>query len=337
MLHLVRMARGLTQSELSQRSGVSQAVLSKVESGGADLDPARVGELARALKVPVARLTTQGVGDGVLSACAFHRKRASLAVSDAKRIRAVLNLRRLQVEGLVSPHDVAVTLPRRRPSDDGWDSPETIALEVRETLGLAGGPIRDLVAAVEATGAIVMLANLGAARIDAIGSWPAGHRPIFMINATTPADRRRFSLAHEVAHAVLHEIPGPEQEAEADRFASELLMPASAIRAELSCLDLPRLATLKARWGVSMAALVRRAHDLNTISDYEYKQLNIALSTAGYRTREPVDLTPEVPQFVTGVIAGRRDRGESIQHLAEATLMTAHEFTTVYLGSPDEH
>ena len=207
MVQLVRVARGLTQTELAKRAGLSQGLLSKVEAGTVDLEDDRLAAIAAALNVPVPRLTTSAPTGGVLSACAFHRKRNSLPVSDANRIRANLDLRRMQVETLHSDSArSAVTIERTAPSEDDWDNPETIALEVREAMGLGDGPIPDLVSAVEKTGAVVIVADLGAARIDAIGSWPTGHRPVFMLNASTSADRRRFTLAHEFGHAVMHKL-----------------------------------------------------------------------------------------------------------------------------------
>lgn len=330
MIQLVRVARGLTQTELAKRAGISQAVLSKVETGMVALDDERLSVIARHLEVPLARLTTSEPTGGVLSACAFHRKRNSLPVSDANRIRATLDLRRMQVEALLPLGDGEITVPRTPPSDDDWDSPETIALDVRAAMGLGDGPIDDLVAAVEGTGAVVVVADLGAARIDAIGSWPAGHRPVFMLNSRTPADRRRFTLAHELGHAVMHELPRSDQEAEADRFASELLMPSNSIRSELTRLDLPKLVHLKPRWGTSMAAIIRKARDVDAISDHDYKQLNIALSTAGYRTNEPIPLHEELPSLVTRAVDQHLREGELIEQLADRALMTVNEFTNVY-------
>lgn len=338
MIQLLRLARGLTQSELAKVSGLSQAVLSKAESGLLSLDLDRLADVAAALQVPVERLTTSESADGVLSACAFHRKRSSLPVSDAKRIRAVLDLRRMQVERLIPAGDAAVTLPRMSPSEDEWDdNPETIAAKVRESMGLGEGPIDDLVKAVEGVGAVVLVAELGAARIDAIGNWPDGHRPLFILNNSAPPDRRRFSLAHEVGHAVMHDVPRAGQEEEADRFASELLMPSGSIRGELQRVDLAALVELKAKWGVSMSSLIRKARDVGAITDYDYKRLNIALSTAGYRTREPVELPVESPTLMAATIANRQLHGESAEQLAKKALMTAHELTTTYLEGSDEH
>lgn len=335
MLQMVRVARGLTQTELAKKSGVSQAALSKAESAAMPLDTERLTAVAEALGVPVRRLTADD-HTGVLSACAFHRKRNSLAVSDAKRIHANLNLRRMQVEALLAPAGTGVSITRITPTEDGWVSPEDIALETREAIGLGEGPIENLVAAVESVGAIVVLADLEAARIDAIGSWPNGHRPVFLLNSRTPADRRRFTLAHEFGHAVMHKLPTKDQESEADRFASELLMPSNAIRAELDGLDLPKLVQLKPKWGVSMAALLRKGRDVGAVNEHEYKQLNIALSTAGYRKNEPVHLHEEFPTLVDQTVRRRLDDGELVQQLADQALMTVDEFTATYLKAASD-
>lgn len=338
MIQLVRVARGLTQTDLAKKAGLSQGVVSKAEAGTVELDADRLSAIATQLAVPVERLTSSEPTGGVLSACAFHRKRNSLPVSDANRIRANLDLRRMQVEALVPMSEFGVTIERTPPSDDDWDNPETIALGVRDAMSLGDGPIPDLVAAVEATGAVVIVADLGAARIDAIGSWPSGHRPVFMLNSRTSADRRRFTLAHELGHAVMHQLPTEDQESEADRFASELLMPSNSIRDELTGLDLPKLVALKPRWGVSMAALIRKARDVGSITDHDYKQLNIALSTAGYRTNEPVPLDDELPRLVDNAVRHRLADGEHLAGLAAKALMTTDEFKAIYLErATDDH
>lgn len=48
--------------------------------------------------------------------------------------------------------------------------------------------------------------------------------PLFFVNVTIPADRVRFSLAHEIGHIVMHQLPTDDMEREADRFASFALI-----------------------------------------------------------------------------------------------------------------
>ena len=68
-------------------------------------------------------------------------------------------------------------------------------------------------------------------RISAASQWLTGDdRPYFFVNAAHSGDRQLFSLAHEIGHMVLHAYPEQEQEDQADRFASEFLMPEAEIR-----------------------------------------------------------------------------------------------------------
>jgi len=319
MLQLVRVARGMTQDELAHASDVSQAVLSKAESGIVALDATRLAAVAGVLEVPVDRFLDGVPAGGLLSACAFHRKRASLPVSDAKRIRAVLDLTGLEVDAVLSGIGPKVSVPREAPSDEGWTTPADIACDIREAAGLGVEPIPDLIAVVESLGAVILVRDLQASKIDAIGTWPEGHRPLFLLNASSPADRRRFTLAHEFGHAVMHSEPRSDQEREADQFASELLLPAAGVRDDLVNLDLGKLVQLKRKWGASIAALVRKARDVGTITENEYKKLNIELSRAGYRLKEPVDLPFEQPSLMTQGVQTR------------LTHMLPNNFHTAYL------
>jgi Zn-dependent peptidase ImmA (M78 family) len=53
---------------------------------------------------------------------------------------------------------------------------------------------------------------------------------------------------------------------------------------------LSRIAPLKLRWGVSLQALVRRAHDLGVIANRQYRYLFEQLSARGWRMNEPANL-----------------------------------------------
>jgi Zn-dependent peptidase ImmA (M78 family) len=55
-----------------------------------------------------------------------------------------------------------------------------------------------------------------------------------------------------------------------------------------------------------MAALVRRAFDLQQITDRQYKRLNEQLSALGYRTNEPIPLKSEQPNALRQVVSYHR-------------------------------
>ena len=85
-------------------------------------------------------------------------------------------------------------------------------------------------------------------------------RGVLLVNSSLPQGRARFSIAHELGHLLLRHNPlgrigeprDPDQERQADRFASELLMPESLLRED--CEKLP-FEVLCRRYRVSHQAM----------------------------------------------------------------------------------
>ena len=120
-------------------------------------------------------------------------------------------------------------------------------------------------------------------------------------------DRDNFNLAHELAHLVMHRgvkhAPGTRTvEAQAHRFAGAFLGPKRALRPQLPPdLDWGRYLQLKHMWGMSMAALVRRAKDLKVIDDATYTRAMKQRSSYGWRFKEPGsgDRAVPAPQYLS--------------------------------------
>ena len=331
-LSLARTARGMTQNELAERSRVSQAYLSKAEKGAVELSGERLAQVADALGYPVEYFATDPGAEPAATACAFPRKRNSLPTSTEKRVRALLQLTRMQVEPLLDDRVPAVIVPRRDPEDEDWITAVEMAEQVRTQADMPRGPIDNIVQFAERLGVVVVVRDLGNRRLDAIGQWPIGHRPLMLVNASAPADRARFTLCHELGHAVMHTVVRPNQEEEADRFAAALLMPSADARDVFAGeVSLPRLAELKPIWGMSMASLARRAWTAGRISDYRYRQLNIELSAAGYRLTEPIQLRSERPSLLPASLARHLAAGENTISLARRARMKPDEFSSLYL------
>ena len=85
-------------------------------------------------------------------------------------------------------------------------------------------------------------------------------RGVLLVNSSLSQGRARFSIAHELGHLLLRHNPlgrigeprDPDQERQADRFASELLMPESLLRED--CEKLP-FEVLCRRYRVSHQAM----------------------------------------------------------------------------------
>jgi Zn-dependent peptidase ImmA (M78 family)/transcriptional regulator with XRE-family HTH domain len=347
MLVLARESRGMTQAGLAQTmtrysdgTVVSQGYVSKAEAGRLKVTGARLSWYAAALGYPVAVLCTDPQLHGVGVGLVHHRKRASLGAPALRRIHAELTLARMQTRALLCLAGIEHDHRFHRIAMDDFDTASDAAITVRREWGLAPGSVPQLVRLIEDAGGLVLVRDLGSRELDAVTQWIDGDPPLFLINAHAPSDRFRFSLAHELGHVFLHGEPGVTavQERQADEFASELLLPADSVRVELKQgrLDLPRLLDLKHGWGVSMAALLRRAATLDVVSDWQYRNLMVEMSALGYRTQEPSDLVRENPRFIPALVASLRDDGGyRLDQLAEAAGLLPDEFARLYFDDTD--
>lgn len=354
MLVIARESRAMTQGQLATamkgldgpESKISQGYVSRAEAGRLAVTGDRLELYARALDYPVSLLclSEQEVGAG--AGLVHHRKKQAASAGDLKRIHAVLNLTRIQLRALLVGVHRSAGAGIPQVAVDELTTPSDAAKRMRAEWEVPGGPLDSVVALVEDLGAWVARRRLVApvpldsgaesVPVDAVSASPPGEEPLVLLNAGTPAERQRFTLAHELGHMVMHQVPHPEQEKQANAFAAELLMPARQIRAELSggSLSVPQLLELKTRWKVSMWALLRRAHTLGVISDWQYRTLAVEMSSLGYRTTEPGDLEAETPTAVASMITRHLEQGRDVTELAHIAHLSPDEFIDLYLSCP---
>jgi Zn-dependent peptidase ImmA (M78 family)/transcriptional regulator with XRE-family HTH domain len=303
MLTLARMSRGVTQTELAAEVETTQGRVSKIEHGFFEPDGTLVDRFAAALKYPREFFFQPGYINTLPSW--FHRKRKQLSQTTLDRIHAEIAIRIRNVVKLMISTDIRSVRPVPQFDIDQFDgNVENIARLVRQQWELPRGPVPNLVEVLERAGVLVIPCDFGATEVDAVGMRLQGMPPLVFMNASAPADRVRFSAAHEVAHLVMHATPTEDMEKEADRFAAEFLMPEFDIKPQLANVTLPLLSILKRVWRVSMAALLKRARDLRTITQKKATSLWKQMSALGFRKREPaeLDLIPEKPRLLREMI-----------------------------------
>ena len=110
----------------------------------------------------------------------------------------------------------------------------------------------------------------------------------------TDIPRLRFTSLYELGHLVLKlpdYLTASEIEKACHRFAGAFLVPKEVFietfgknRVKIS---IPELKAIKAEWGLSFAATMKRAHNLGLISDGRYKGYNIMVNKLNLRTNEP--------------------------------------------------
>ena len=319
-IHTARIAAGLTQAQLSEQTGITQAALSRYENDLRVPDQATLEQLASAVGVNTRLLTSVSQVAGTMAVDAHMRRRASAPARAWRKLEGRLNLLREHMHMLLSiiDYDVPHDIPKLDPLDY---RPDTAARLLRAQWRMPLGPVRNLIAWMESAGCLVVEFDFGTPRVDGLSQWVDDH-PLVVVNSRAPTDRKRLTLAHELGHIVMHSEPihlSPEVETEAMTFAAEFLMPAVVIRPDLHDRSLRHLTRLKRKWMVSIAALIERAHDLGAISQTNRRSLYKALSARGWRTREPLSdqLPPETPSVPASIVHAYRELGYGPQEIAD--------------------
>lgn len=333
MVTLAREARGMTQAQLAERAGMTQGTVSKIENGVRELTDDSLAELSRVLGYPRSFFMQHDKVYGAATPCLHHRKRKSMPVLKLKQVHAVINVMRMQTTRLLRDVEVDARLRFQHMDPEEYGSAEEVAQLVRASWRLPLGPVKSVTEAIEAAGGVVITSAFGTDKLDAISQWEPPRPPLFFVNANAPGDRLRFNLAHELGHIVMHDMPTPDQETEADRFAAEFLMPAREIRPDLRQLNLPKVANLKPYWRVSMAALIMQAANVGAITDRQKRSLFMRMSQLGYRKREPVEIPRERPALLKQVIDFHRgEHGYSVTELSHVANLYEDEFRAIYLS-----
>ncbi len=291
MLLTARNQKGFSQTQIANKCKISQALYSKIEGSVTILgsDDSLIEKFSKEFGFPQSFFFKNARALGVPAS--FHEMyRKPKLVSSKKvlsKVSSDLTIRMLCVSKLLDSIEIEpeLQLPQLDAEDYGNDGP-TIARMVRRSWLVPDGPIKNLTELVEKAGIIVFPSYFSAPKVDGVTVNISGLPPVIFLNSISPADRTRFSLAHELGHVIMHGQISASMEDEANAFASELLMPEKEMRAEFSNkIDLKELARLKRIRKVSMAALLYKASRMGKLtknqSDYLWRQMS------KYRIEEP--------------------------------------------------
>lgn len=334
MLELARGARGMTQADVAKASGVSQAMLSKVENRLLPPNRDLAERLAKALGFPVDFFYQAERAQGFPHY--HHRKRAALGAKALAKVHAVINIRRQHIARLLKSYANEVSKPIPVIDlDERQIGAADVARMVREYWMIPRGPVDSVTEVIEAGGGVVVVTDFGTPLLDGISFRAIGLPPIFVMNSEVPGDRFRFSLAHELGHMVMHALPGSDDEQmerEAHEFAAAFLMPPTEIRPHLIPPSIEKFGRAKGYWKVSIKSMIRRARDLRLVSPDDYRRLSISYNKAGYSRGEPFPLEKEIPHLLPRMIDFHlRELRYSIAQLAQLLLLEEEDLRRAYI------
>ncbi|MDX9694384.1 MAG: XRE family transcriptional regulator [Bacteroidales bacterium] len=321
-LIFAREYRQYSQTELSSKiNGLSQSNLSKFEKGLGSLSDEMVYKIIRFLNFPEEFFANK-ISNKVDNP--HYRKRTT--ITKATRVDIEYSIKMIgfiidQMTHSIEWPDFGLT-PLN--IEEGY-TPESIAKYIRKQLGLTvDEPVKMINNLLESNGIIIVEFDT-TEHFDGASFVSDKGYPVIVINKAFSNDRKRFTLAHELGHLIMHitgNFPIPDYrnlEDEANNFASEFLMPKEAIKSSLHGLRLSHLSELKRYWLTSMASIVRRAKDLGCISLDKYKYMNIEFSRRGLKRDEGISVFIDAPKlFITGYKMHRDDLEYTDEELAKA-------------------
>jgi len=337
MVVLARESRGLSQSELAKHLHVTQGKISKIEHGILGVSPEMLEQLIEELKYPEQFFYQKF--QVFPAEMHFYRRHKTLSAKKQVEILAMMNIRRKHIKILLDDAEIEFRPLPECDLENYNNSPEDVARAVRHYLRLPRGPIQNMTKILEDAGVIVIHLDVGTRLFSGASMHAEKPNFIIFVNKDMPGDRLRFTLAHELGHIIMHRLPTANMEEEADRFASEFLMPAREIAQYLSNLALDKLAVLKKYWKVSMAAILKQAQNLKQISQRQYEYLWTQMGKAGYRLNEPPELAipQEKPSLIGELVELHlKELGYTVDQLSDKLAYRAEEFASVYL-IPNRH
>lgn len=306
-----RLASRLNQTELASLIGVSRQAVSAYEQGEKSPEPNTMRLLAEALEQPIGYFTKSEIATFGTHSINYFRKTGA----DTKRRNMACEVYAswlAQAAYLFEP--VAkfpeVDIPHFEPRSSTSsryeeDEIEEIAEQVRNRFGLGLGPISNVVRLLEVKGIVVARVQITGENIEAFSFW-SGPRPfVFLASEKESGARARFDAAHELGHLVLHRWIGADEiedkkrlkeiEYEADRFAGAFLLPRKSFPNEVYSPRLMAFVDLKARWKVSVQAMIYRCKSLGLFDEQQVTNLYKQISFKKWRKLEPLDGPNGIP------------------------------------------
>lgn len=297
---LARESRGFTQTSLARVTNLTQATISRIEKGLANVSDTELNEIAGATGYNIDFFYKT---HDVYPLKHFYFRKNLGSGTNTKKIEAIVNIVSSNVRDLLESIEVETNIPFIDLKKER-STPEETAIRIRDYFNFPKGPIRNLIGKLEKFGIIIHFYNFHKdLKIDGVSFITPEGTPVILVNNERASSRKMFTIAHELGHIIMHfksfiDSEYRDVEDEANRFAAELLVPEKDIKGSLFNLDEGRLFQLKSYWQVSAQALLYRAKSLNTMSQDQYRRWVTKFNYFGWKKVEPYEFDLESPKLL---------------------------------------
>ena len=302
-LRLARKRAGLSMRSLAEQMSpkVTAQAISKYEAGQMLPSSAVLVALGRALEVSLDFLMSGQVE--ALDGLEF-RKHSKTSARDRAKAEAILidNLERhLAIEEILDiPASVDCIERRRYDSVASEAHIDTKAEELRNAWNLGMDPIPSLCRLLEEKGIKVVEADLPESINGLACHVLKSGKPVaeaVVVSTRINVERKRFTLAHELAHRIIRSTGNPtiNLEKAVNRFAGAFLVPSQRLRKEAGTgrhrVTYYEIVHLKHTFGISAAAMLHRLRDAGILPPASVERA-FATFARSWRKTEPEPLLP---------------------------------------------
>jgi len=217
-------------------------------------------------------------------------ERLSAKAGSALRYRIAGHLQKyLELESVLGM-PAAFANPLAGSAPEGGREAEAAADEARRCWELGSGPIVNLLGLLEDRG-IKVCETRGIEGFEGL-SGRFGNVPFVAVSMERPADRIRFTAAHELGHMLCGFDDAESPEGECHAFGAAFLLPRAALERVFTParrkVTLGDLAEIKETFGLSLQAIMYRAHGLGLVSDRQLRSFRETIKARGWAVTEPV-------------------------------------------------
>jgi Zn-dependent peptidase ImmA (M78 family)/DNA-binding XRE family transcriptional regulator len=275
ILQAVRRNVGLTQIQVSERSGIDNSTLSAIETGQREPKLSHLSKLTDVYHTPLSVLLGETPMSGQL--VMWRDKPENAKEIEAEFLELCAQYRRLEVW---TSNAANYDLPKLdEPSDSfGYTEATQLAENTRAHFSLGNRSGESLLLVLEEVYRVkVFHLDLGPAGIAAC-AYSSAFGPAVLMNKKVCRWRRNFDIAHELFHLLTWERfdhdgemcePTPKEEKLANCFAGNLLMPETLVRTSIEKVrdgqgrvSFSNLDAIARQFDVSLVSLIWRMHFL---------------------------------------------------------------------------
>lgn len=350
MITIAREVRGMTQMQLSASiPKLSQGNLSKMEKGIIGVTEEVIEKIASALNFPVSFFYEEYTFPPFSNV--YYRKLITASVKKMSQLEAIFKTTMFVVDNMLESIEIPEYSIPELDVEDEFAKTNTnkiiqrvqdIARRVRFALGIPDGPITDIADILEKNGIIIIEINTDMEKFSGMSAQTQNGVKIIFLNGNMSNDRKRFTIAHELGHIVMH-IPfiaiseDRDLENEANVFAGEFLMPYKDFRKDVSqYLSYNDLDMLKVYWRASKQAIIRKAYQNQIISPQRYQSLMVQMSMNGERKCERIIVDFPDPKLLKKIIdVFYDDLGYTQDDLTQAISVNLHSLPLMINKRPN--